>query len=100
MIKVVNSITIAPNRGKEAVDFLKRWAAMDNKALPGHSTAMATDTLDRILYVNTFESRSQREQYVKDQGDNPEAQAILKEFRDSDYFVPGSLEQQIYDVLS
>ena len=102
MITVVNIGTISPGKGSQAVDFTKRAAEANNKALPGINSSVmrpTTGNTTRLMLVNTFESHGQREQFLKDQRNNPEWQAISKEMAENEYFVPGTMERYIYDIL-
>ena len=88
MIDSVNSFKVH-GRGKreDAVELLKKFAALTKKVTPGLSTRVLTPTngeFNRVSFVITYESHEQMEQHAKKVRATPEWDAYLKEIDETD----------------
>ena len=101
MIDVVYTIKVNPGKRNDAVELLRKIAALNKKLLPEMSCRVLTPTTGvsrRVFAVNTYDSHAQMEQHLEKCRATPEWDAIMKERGEKDIWVRGDNETNIYKV--
>ena len=93
---------ISPGKRDEAKDFCHRNASF-RKNQPGVEDTTVMMPLHgpvyRIYIVTRFSSLTSWDKWKKTHDANPEWRALMKEQREKAYFVPGTLERSLYEVV-
>ena len=102
MIIEVVSATISPGKTSEAEDLWKRVASYDKKQ-PGAEDSIVMRPLmglhSRISIATRFSSLTAWNEYRKKNKEDPEFQALLKEWREKQYTVPNTVERYVHQVV-
>jgi hypothetical protein len=86
VIDLFNSFTVPDGKRADAVELLKKVAAMHQKHLPEMNSRVMTPTTgawNRAFLVLTFESHQQREEQIERLHADPEWNTLIKEIRET-----------------
>ena len=101
IILLVYRADIAPGKNEEAVDLWKRIGINFMKAPEVEENYVLTPhngKISRIWGVSKISSLAGLEEFYKRQDADPEFQALLKEHREKQFTIPGTMEINIYQV--
>ena len=102
MIIVVHWATISPGKTSEAEDLCKRFGSYFKKQ-PGAEDSITMRPLQgqqaRILTATRFSSMAAWEEFRKKRDEDPEFQALVKEWIEKEYLVPNTLERYVNEVV-
>ncbi len=100
MILNVLVVTIAPGKEDEYADYNKRRVQASKRQLPSINTRVlrpTTGKMNKKIIVNEFASYDEMESFLNNRSD--ELKELIKEMNEKEYFVPGSLERYVYEVV-
>ena len=102
MIVVVHRTTISPGKTSEAEDLWKRFDS-NFKKQPGVEDSITMRPLQglhgRIMGATTYSSLAAWEEHRKKRKEDPEFQALLKEWTEKQYTVLNTLERYVHEVV-
>ena len=91
--------TITPGKVAEAEEQWKGWAQYNkNQGIKSRVLRPETGRMDRIFLENEFESAVARAEFYKTHTGTDEFKALVKEFREKAYTVPGDFEHYYYYI--
>ena len=100
MILEVWVMTTTPGKEDESIDYTKRRTQAHKRQLPSINSRVlrpTTGKMNKKIVVDEFASYDERDRFWNNLSD--EIKELIKEMNEKEYWVPGSGERYVYEVV-